>query len=73
MFDSLGWPEIILILGIVILVFGAGKLPQVGKDVGRAIREFRKAQKGEDEEQKPAAALKVAGKADGTDAEKSKA
>jgi sec-independent protein translocase protein TatA len=46
----LGWPEILLILAIVIIVFGVGKLPQVGAQLGRGIREFRKSMKGESEE-----------------------
>ncbi|HTY82108.1 MAG TPA: twin-arginine translocase TatA/TatE family subunit [Dehalococcoidales bacterium] len=46
----LGWPEILLILAIVIIVFGVGKLPQVGAQLGRGIREFRKSMKGEGEE-----------------------
>ena len=46
----LGWPEILLILGIVLIVFGAGKLPQVGTSLGKTIRAFRKAQSGDDEE-----------------------
>ncbi|MGI8589105.1 MAG: twin-arginine translocase TatA/TatE family subunit [Chloroflexia bacterium] len=40
---SLGAPELILILVIVLVVFGAGKLPQVGSALGRGIREFRDA------------------------------
>ncbi len=47
---KLGWPEILLILGIVLIVFGAGKLPQVGGAIGKSIRAFRKAQAGDDEE-----------------------
>jgi sec-independent protein translocase protein TatA len=54
----LGWPEIILILAIVLIVFGVGKLPQVGAQLGKGIREFRKAAKGDldetDAEAKPA-------------------
>jgi sec-independent protein translocase protein TatA len=50
----LGWPEILLILVIVLIVFGVGKLPQVGKDLGKGIRAFKKAQSGEDEEETPA-------------------
>ena len=51
----LGWPEIILILVIVMIVFGVGKLPQVGGAIGKGIREFRKAQRGDyDEEDKEA-------------------
>jgi sec-independent protein translocase protein TatA len=42
--------EIGLILVIVLIVFGVGKLPQVGGAVGKSIREFRKAQRGDDEE-----------------------
>ena len=40
----LGWPEIILILAIVLIVFGVGKLPQVGEALGKSIRAFRKSQ-----------------------------
>lgn len=47
MFKSLGVPEIILILVIVLIFFGVGKLPQVGDAMGRAIRNFRKGQKDE--------------------------
>ena len=50
----LGWPEIILVLAIVLIVFGAGKLPQVGAQLGKGIREFRKATRGEiDETESP--------------------
>lgn len=42
--------EIGLILVIVLIVFGVGKLPQVGSAVGKGIREFRKAQRGEADE-----------------------
>ncbi len=38
----LGAPELILIIGIILLVFGAGKLPEVGNMIGKGIREFRK-------------------------------
>ena len=50
----MGPMEIGLILLIVLIVFGTGKLPQVGGAIGRTIREFRKAQRGdydEDEEE----------------------
>lgn len=45
----LGPLEIGLILVIVLVVFGVGKLPQVGGAMGKAIREFRKAKEGEGE------------------------
>jgi len=41
---GLHWPEIVLILVIVLVIFGAGKLRQVGRDLGKGINEFRKAQ-----------------------------
>jgi sec-independent protein translocase protein TatA len=41
MFGSLGVPELLLILLIVIIVFGAGKLPQLGKGLGDGIRNFK--------------------------------
>jgi len=44
--------EIGLILVIVLIVFGVGKLPQVGSAIGKSIRSFKKAQAGEDEEEK---------------------
>jgi len=47
----LGPWEIALILIIILIVFGVGKLPQVGGAIGKGIRAFRKAQQGEDEEE----------------------
>jgi sec-independent protein translocase protein TatA len=38
---NIGVPELLIILLIVVLVFGVGKLPEVGSSLGRAIREFR--------------------------------
>tara|TARA_B100001013_G_C24562583_1_gene423093 strand:+ start:132 stop:317 length:186 start_codon:yes stop_codon:yes gene_type:complete len=42
--------EIFLILVVVLIVFGIGKLPQVGSGMGKAIREFRSNVKDEDED-----------------------
>ena len=39
---NLGLPEMLLILAIVLIVFGVGRLPEVGGAMGKAIREFRK-------------------------------
>lgn len=49
---NLGPLEIGLILVLVLIIFGAGKLPEVGKALGKGIREFSKAKSGEDEEKK---------------------
>ncbi len=43
MFGGLGMPELIIILEIILIIFGAGKLPQIGDGMGKAIRNFRKA------------------------------
>ena len=40
---SVGTPEILLVLVIALLLFGPQKLPELGKSLGRAIREFKKA------------------------------
>ncbi len=39
---SIGMPELIVILLIVMVVFGAGKLPQIGENLGKAIRNYKK-------------------------------
>ncbi len=61
---KLGPWEIALILVIILIVFGVGKLPQIGGAVGKGLRSFRKAQSGdeEEEEEKPKrkAARKIA-------------
>lgn len=49
---KLGPLELVIILVIVLLIFGAGKLPQIGGAIGKSLKEFRKAKDGEDE--KPA-------------------
>jgi sec-independent protein translocase protein TatA len=45
MFGSLGVPELLIILFIVILVFGASRLPELGKGIGRGIKNFKDATK----------------------------
>jgi len=54
MFRQFGPLEIGLIVLIILIVFGVGKLPQVGSALGKGIRAFRKGQSGasEDEEEK---------------------
>ncbi len=43
MFGSLGLPEIILIMVVALLVFGPRKMPEIGRSIGRALGEFRRA------------------------------
>lgn len=58
--------EIALILVIILIVFGVGRLPQVGGAIGKGIRNFRKGQRGEDieedEEEEPPKSRKTARK-----------
>lgn len=43
MIGGLGMPELIVILVIILVIFGAGKLPEIGAGIGKGIRNFRKA------------------------------
>ena len=45
MFGGIGTPEIILIIVIVILIFGASRIPELARSVGKSAGEFKKAQK----------------------------
>jgi len=45
----IGLPEIIIVFAVILLLFGAKKLPEVGKALGKAIKEFRKAGSGTDD------------------------
>jgi sec-independent protein translocase protein TatA len=45
MFGSLGLPELLIVLFIVILVFGASRLPELGKGIGKGIKNFKDATK----------------------------
>jgi sec-independent protein translocase protein TatA len=46
---GIGMPELLIILVIVLIIFGAGKLPEIGRGLGKGIRNFRKATSGLDE------------------------
>lgn len=41
MFGRLGIPELIIILAIIILIFGANRLPEIGRGIGRGIKNFK--------------------------------
>lgn len=47
---SLGAPELLIILVILLLIFGAGRVAELGAGLGKSIREFKKAQTEADEE-----------------------
>ncbi len=40
---GIGMPELIIILIIILIIFGAGKLPEIGSGIGKGIRNFKKA------------------------------
>ncbi|MCK6553744.1 twin-arginine translocase TatA/TatE family subunit [Candidatus Binatia bacterium] len=49
---GLGVPELVIILVVALLIFGPGRLPEIGGAIGRGIRDFRKAFESKDEEPK---------------------
>ena len=61
-----GLPELLIILFIIMLIFGARKLPEIGSSLGRGIRTFKSAVTGEDE--KPGEDQQQAGNSAGDDA-----
>jgi sec-independent protein translocase protein TatA len=60
MMPQLGAPELIIILVIIVLIFGVGKLPEVGQALGKGIREFRGAAEGQEDEAEPKSAAPAA-------------
>ncbi len=45
MIGGIGMPELIIILVIILIIFGAGKLPEIGSGIGKGIKNFKKATK----------------------------
>ena len=41
MFGSVGWPQLLIVLVIVLVIFGAKRLPEVGRSLGSGMREFK--------------------------------
>ena len=48
LFGPIGLPEMLIILAIVILIFGANRLPELGKDIGAGIKNFKSSMKDDD-------------------------
>jgi len=49
---GIGMPELIIILVIILIIFGAGKLPEIGSGIGKAIKNFKGATEEEEKEKK---------------------
>jgi len=49
---NLGGPELFIVLILVVIVFGVGKLPEAGSALGKSIKEFRRASETEDDKPK---------------------
>ncbi len=52
MFGSLGFSELLLIFVIVVFIFGTSRIPELGKGLGEGIKNFKRAMKGEEEDEK---------------------
>lgn len=50
---NLGWPEILLILGLALLLFGSTKLPKLARSMGRSVGEFKAGLKDQPADAKP--------------------
>lgn len=53
MFGSLGLPELLILLAIVVLIFGVNKLPRLGKGLGEGIRNFKESVRTEKKDPDP--------------------
>jgi sec-independent protein translocase protein TatA len=49
---GIGWTEILVVVGVVLLLFGGKKIPEMMRGLGSGVREFKKGMNGEDDEPK---------------------
>jgi sec-independent protein translocase protein TatA len=67
-FMGMGSGELMIVLVIMLVLFGGAKLPQLAKGLGQSVKEFKKASKEEDDDEKPSESKKTveAGKTHGS-------
>ncbi len=58
---GIGAPELIVILVVALVIFGPGKLPEIGSALGKGVRDFKKAFDGAEDEIKKVEATKIDG------------
>ena len=51
---GIGLPEILIFLVVVLLLFGASRVPEIGRSMGKGMREFKDAVSGRDDDERPA-------------------
>ncbi len=59
---KLGWPEVLLILAVVMLLFGGKKIPEMMRGLGKGMKEFKDASKGEGSSSTPSESEKIENK-----------
>ena len=65
-FGGIGFPEIAIIAVVILLIFGARRLPEIGSSMGKGIRTFKSALMGEDEKAQQEAAPVAKGNDEGS-------
>lgn len=50
---NIGLPELLILLGIIVLIFGVGRISKLGGELGRGIRSFREGLSGKEDEEQP--------------------
>ena len=58
---NIGLPEILVVLVIALIIFGPKRLPELGRSVGKGIREFRASISGDDDEEPPSKPAEIEG------------
>ncbi len=66
MLSNIGWPELVIVLLIVLVVFGAGRLPQIGEGIGKGIRNLKRGLKTDDDIEVTSSEKRVEERSSGT-------